>query len=258
MMSKTMSKNLILLAIAEIGGFILFYYLIVWYIHPDMLLSNPYYLVILVLLFLTLLYYILYVSPRLFSQSTGLNIFRCQKKFLKKSECLSYGFFIIIAIIFIYIIIYLKYDTLFPHVNMYSLLLKFFFYLISAVVQDLFFFAFLFMRIKYLFNIMLPNIKEEEQMMFNVLVFVLLFTLFHLPNYPLMALSFLFALGAGILYYYFPNLCLIIGMHAFLGTLLHRVYQMHMKIGCYYLTEEGKGFFRKLIPFIDTIISQNW
>ena len=78
----------------------------------------------------------------------------------------------------------------------------------------------------------------------------------HLPNLPLMILTFVFAFYLGYLFYEAPNLYIIVIVHALLGTLLHRVYELHMKLGIYFGTEGYVSRF--IIPGANDLIGGRW
>ena len=137
----------------------------------------------------------------------------------------------------------------------YGLGLKFSFYLFSALIQDILFFSYILLRLKDL--ILIESLHTKKIIV--LLLFSSIFALIHLPNLPLMALTFIFAFWLGYVFYSTPNLYAIVIVHAFLGTLLHRVYELHMKIGLFYGVESHEGhFFRFLIPSFSEIIGHRW
>ncbi len=143
----------------------------------------------------------------------------------------------------------------FVNPDWYALSLKFSMYLFSAFAQDILFFSFILIRLKELVTIKSDSLKS----LVVLLIFATLFALFHLPNVPLMLLSFIFALTLGHLFYRVPNLYVIVIMHAFLGTLLHRVYELHMKLGVLYGDESQQGYvMRHLIPYVNELIENRW
>ncbi len=133
--------------------------------------------------------------------------------------------------------------------------LKFLFYLFSAFFQDLLFFSFVLLRLG---EIMAAGSGALGR--FALLsVFSLLFALVHLPNTPLMALSFAFAFVFGHLFCRTPNLAVIIAAHALLGTLLHRIYELNMTAGIFYgAPPHSRYLLRHLIPLLNEIIGNRW
>jgi len=151
--------------------------------------------------------------------------------------------------------------TFFIKPDWYAFVLKLFFYLFYALVQDIFFFSFLLVRLKSFISIDGNLHIESDSSKIRVVVFsfAFFFSLSHLPNVNLMALSFVFAAYYGYIFYKTPNLYVIVIAHALLGTLLHRVFELHMKIGIFYgmPTQEGH-LVRFLIPAINELIGGRW
>lgn len=83
------------------------------------------------------------------------------------------------------------------------------------------------------------------------------FSLMHAPNVPVMLVTLV--LTPPVLWQYFktPNLFLLIGTHAVLGTLLHRVYELPMRIGPFY-TSPDRYIIRELFPIVARIIGNSW
>jgi hypothetical protein len=95
--------------------------------------------------------------------------------------------------------------------------------------------------------------------MFVLFLFATLFSVAHVPNMPLMFLTFIFAFYMGYLFCKIANLHVIVIIHALLGTLLHRVYELHMKIGIFYGIESQEGhLIRFLVPAVADLIGNRW
>jgi hypothetical protein len=75
--------------------------------------------------------------------------------------------------------------------------------------------------------------------------------LFHLPNAPLVAISTVLACGFAWAQLRMPNLALAALSHAVLGTLLHQLAGISMRIGPFHERPE-RHFFRELLPFLQT------
>jgi len=132
---------------------------------------------------------------------------------------------------------------------------KVFFLLVFSINSRHTLFSYILLRLKDL--ILIESLHTKKIIV--LLLFSSIFALIHLPNLPLMALTFIFAFWLGYVFYSTPNLYAIVIVHAFLGTLLHRVYELHMKIGLFYGVESHEGhFFRFLIPSFSEIIGHRW
>ncbi|PID47439.1 MAG: hypothetical protein CR967_04375 [Proteobacteria bacterium] len=144
-------------------------------------------------------------------------------------------------------------------VDYYGVFLKFSVYLVSAFAQAVIFFSFIFFRIKNIVNCSNKFKNYYSKKIITITILSILFAVFHYPNWTLAFLCFCFAMVIGWVYYSKPNIFLITIIHATLGTLLHRVYQLHMKILFTYGHQEPHySFFRKLTPWIEQLIDNRW
>jgi len=129
----------------------------------------------------------------------------------------------------------------FTTLDWHSLYMRWLIYLGSAFFQDILFFSLILTNLKYAFS------KSRLSQIIILLFFSTVFFLFHFPNIPLMFLTFIFAFILGGHYYRNPNLYVIILVHSILGTLLNKVYMLHMKIGIFYGT---KGPWGPLVHYL--------
>lgn len=131
--------------------------------------------------------------------------------------------------------------------------IRFIGYLGSSLVQAAAFFGFAANRIRTL--IPLPEgpfgaIRHRAEVSVATAT---LFAIYHLPNGPLMGLVFLVGLGWTWIYYQKPNLPLLVLSHAILGTILHRIVQLPMRVGAAYADPDIK-ILRNILPIIDEIV----
>jgi hypothetical protein len=127
-----------------------------------------------------------------------------------------------------------------------------------VIVQDLFFFSFLLLRIDQVCSATTNPFAGAGQPIHRhrlrvALWFALLFALFHLPNPPLMLLSLLFGAPAAWLFLARPNLAALAVCHLLLGTFLHRVVELHTRIGPFYW-DPDHHIVRRLFPLLDAFI----
>jgi membrane protease YdiL (CAAX protease family) len=124
--------------------------------------------------------------------------------------------------------------------------LKLTLYVVSALLQGLLVFAWLLPRLQDI----LPKSGNEHRDRLVVSVgLAVLFALSHLPNIPMILLTFAWGLVMGWLYQRTPNLYAAALCHALLGTLLHRVLALSMRIGPFYW-ESDQYILRTLLPFV--------
>ncbi|MDZ4198590.1 MAG: hypothetical protein U1E27_04800 [Kiritimatiellia bacterium] len=139
-----------------------------------------------------------------------------------------------------------------------AVVLKFGFYLISAFVQGLILIGFLMNRIADLFPVREGDPASFRRGRFGTsLVTGLIFAAFHLPNPPLMILTFLMGSSMIWISYTTPNLVVMAGCHALLGTILHRVVQIHMRIGPFYHRPDVYAI-RHFIPGVKELIGDRF
>lgn len=81
----------------------------------------------------------------------------------------------------------------------------------------------------------------------------LLFSAYHLPNAPVMVMTFLLGLVWGRLFICTPNLIVAAFGHAILGTLLNIGLKVNLQLGAAYYGG-CKGFYRAVFAFLDPMI----
>lgn len=115
----------------------------------------------------------------------------------------------------------------FAEVDWEAVAVKFAGYLVLGFIQAVVFFSFLLTRLRLL----LVGPRRRWHVAAAVAV---IFALAHLPNLPLTALTLVAGFGWSIIYYRRPNVWLLTLSHAVLGTLLHQVAGLYMRIGPFY------------------------
>lgn len=248
------------LIILEVGALSILYFIIAWVLIPQVLISKMMLYILMIVVGIAALYYV-YVLPSLFHQYTleERGIGSRKNFFVRTDNFLEAWRLLLIPMLVMGVSIILaawqKNTNFFFELDWVAFFLKFFMYLFHALVQDILFFSYILIRLKDLVLIESDHYKK----ILVVFLFATLFAAIHLPNIPLMILTFIFAFWFGYLFYSVANLHVIIIIHAFLGTLLHRVYELHMKIGIFYGIESQEGYLiRFLIPAIGDLIENRW
>ena len=129
--------------------------------------------------------------------------------------------------------------------------LKLALYLFSALGQQLFFMGFFFVRLREIFGAY-PDTPAKHLVLTRFLVCggtALLIAAYHIPNPPMMVIVSIFGFGLAWIFYARPNLLLAVLCHAWLGTLLHRVVLLPMRVGPFYWMPD-RYVYRTLFPFI--------
>ncbi len=221
--------------IIELTIIILLYVIIMWILIPITFMSSVSLYILLILFSSTVVYYF-FISPFYIHKDTLKERGLGKRKFFyiridnfNKAWHSLYMPLAIISIIIIFVA-WKKDTSFFIEPDWNSLFFRFLIYLVSAFFQDIFFFSFIFIRLKELV-IMESNFHKRITV---TLFFAIIFTIFHLPNIPVMILTFIFAFWLGYQFYKIPNLAVVVIVHAFLGTLLHFIYELHMKVGVFY------------------------
>jgi hypothetical protein len=128
--------------------------------------------------------------------------------------------------------------------NWEAFFLKLGLYVLSGIVQATVFFQFILQRLK--------DLCSDRRLALGLTAMIFMF--YHLPNLPLMFL----ALPAGLiwsrLYLKWPNLILAAASQAVVGTILHRVVAMNMRVGPFYW-QRDKFIWRKLFPILGELIA---
>ena len=156
------------------------------------------------------------------------------------------------AIILILYTIIFKSDAL-ETINFKAVIIKFVGYLFYGTAQAVIFFGFILTRLREI----VKNITRTDQHLLHRLTVVflasVLFSAFHTPNLPLMACTFFTGFIWAWVFYQRPNILLMGLSHAVLGTVLHRIVQMHMRVGPFYENPE-LYIIREVIPGIRQLI----
>ena len=209
-------------------------------------------------------FYFFYFSPKIQNDSPGRRgLGKKNQLFIKTDnfrEALPlYGVFAISSSLILGCMIYWKSTQIDLGIEWSSVLLKFVCYLLSATIQDLVFFSLLLLRLRVLVNANMSSQEELARQFAAVLLLAVAVGFSHYPNWPLAFFSSVFAFCIGWIFYTHPNLFLVVIMHAFFGTMLHRIYQLHMKFGIFYANYDSQAhFFRKLIPGLEMLIGSRW
>jgi len=150
---------------------------------------------------------------------------------------------------------------LFAELNWRAFFLKLVFYLFSGTVQGLLLSTCL-LRLKTIIPLDMAQagskLRSLDVMRNRCIVsmsYALLFSVCHLPNAPLMIATLVYGFIAAWIFYATPNLVVAACCHAGLGTLLHRIYELNMRIGPFYYDSE-LHVFRTVFPFIGRMIGQ--
>jgi hypothetical protein len=80
------------------------------------------------------------------------------------------------------------------------------------------------------------------------------FSLYHLPNRPVLGLALILGIVWGRIFSRTPNLLAAALGHALLGTVLHLCLKVSTKVGSAYASGH-KGFYAFLCPFVESLIS---
>jgi len=243
------------ISLLELIGITAGFFFIVWQIGPN-LDSNGLTMPLTLVLGMFLLYITMISPSRIHRDSLaerGLGDWR--SAFLRTDNLTpalrSYGVLMISATAVILVLAIFVRPTQFTDINPEALVTRFALYLFSAIGQDLLFLSFFFLRFRHLLDLS-PWNGATKRVMVCVLC-ASLFTLFHLPNVPVMTTTLLTGFASAWIWYATPNLVAAAFCHAVVGTLLHQVLEVHMRIGPFYWDSE-KYVFRTLFPVLRQII----
>lgn len=145
--------------------------------------------------------------------------------------------------------------------NWKALLTKFALYIAAAFAQALIFFGFIFVRIRGIIDG--AGVQDQDRhAAFSrrataAMLTAALFSLCHNPNLPLMALTFVAGALWAWLYHTRPNLLALAVSHAIVGTVLHRVVELHMRIGPFYWNPSHHPV-RDVFPFVKPLIGNQF
>lgn len=131
--------------------------------------------------------------------------------------------------------------------------IKFVGYLVFGFLQSLIFFGFVLTRLRSLIPYGRDPGAEPRHRLQVAAATAAIFTLIHLPNLPLMAVALAGGFGWALIFYRRPNLLLLGLSHAVLGTILHRIVQLNMRIGPFY-ADPDRYILRAVIPWLNDLI----
>jgi len=232
-------------------------YIVVWWLAPH--IDNGIVSLILTSAFLAVILYTVIISPVYIHkhdlQSRGLGP---PSTFFIRTDNLMEGAKIFAGNVFILSILILlaawwKRPDVFLSLDWGALSLKFLIYFFSSLLQNLIF-------ISYAFNIVyysLPLTARIPHRVQTVVVIASLFSLFHLPNWPMMILTMIIGTVFTWHYYIHRNLFLMVCSQAIIGTLLHRVLEINMRIGPFYW-DTDTYVIRKIVPGMAELIGKSF
>jgi membrane protease YdiL (CAAX protease family) len=244
--------------LAEVALFSAIFFTGLWFFGPR-IGSSPVLQLIFWILFLFGGYYILWYSPvklHHFSfEETGF-FFPWQKEKFQialKEGWASYSVFTIAGSA-----ILISYTALFnPQIlsglNWSAVLIKFFGYLVYGTIQAIIFFGFIMPRIRQVFSKTDTQTESNKVKYAVIFIVALIFSLYHIPNPELMAITFAAGLVWAWIFYRRPNIFLMGLSHAILGTVLHQVVKMHMRIGPFY-NNPDLYIIREVVPGLKKLI----
>lgn len=131
---------------------------------------------------------------------------------------------------------------------------KLVFYFLSALVQSLCFLGFFLVRMQQL----VPGKDGSwKKTLIVSAIATVVFAVYHIPNYPLMIISSTIGFVAATIFQRTPNILPAVVVHAIIGSLFHRIYELNMKVGQSYLYPD-QYFFRELIPGMKEFIGSTF
>jgi hypothetical protein len=236
-------------------------WMLIWYMGPEITSYNT---TLLAGCFLTVLLYVGYFSPIVLHQDSNRyrGVGNWKTLFIRSDNfCAALGGFgaiIVTGSAVIIVASLLKNPLIFQQVDWGVVLLKLFCYFFSSTIQGLIT-LFILLRI---IDISSGNPFEADgdAMRGKVLITVVItgyFSLVHMPNIPVMVIVLFFTPVVLFQYFKTPNFFLLVCTHAFLGTLLHRLYDLPMRIGPFYNSPD-RYIIRELFPFVAGLIGNSW
>ncbi|MDD5037385.1 MAG: CPBP family glutamic-type intramembrane protease [Methylococcaceae bacterium] len=136
------------------------------------------------------------------------------------------------------------------HIDWRAFLGQFLFYSLFALAQGWLYFEFYAVRFRRL------KAYGSSRLLTSLLT-ACVFSLFHLPNAPIMALGFMAALVWAWVYWEYPNLLPIAVSQAWLATMLHKFIGMNFRIG-YFYDHTDQYFLRDLWPAFEAYLRTLW
>lgn len=244
--------------LAEVALFSALFFTGLWFIGP-WIGSSPMLQFSFWILFLFGGYYILWYSPiklHHFSfHETGL-LFPWEKEKFRtalKKGWVAYTILTIAGSIILISYTALFYPQTLSQLNWSAVSIKFFGYLIYGTIQAIIFFGFIMPRIRQAFSKALGQTDSNKIKYAVIFTVALIFSFYHLPNPDLMAITFAAGLVWAWIFYRRPNLFLMGLSHAILGTILHQVVKLHMRIGPFY-NNPDLYIIREVVPGLKKLI----
>ena len=258
-----------LLPLTEIVLISVIFFWMAWIATPLMAAQGPRFLP----LFLTLLavIYVAYVSPVLIHQETlaSRGIGPAAAFFIRRDNLAEAGLLfgactlggILLIVLGGYVFGYGPWFDFSASVFLLRLVL----YFLSAFFQDGLFFSFFLRRWQAVFGAPASEAAGEHQPMvaqtqathrlwWAIMANALVFSLYHLPNLPVMGLALILGIVWGRIFSRTPNVLAAALGHALLGTVLHLCLQVSTKVGSAYVSDH-KGFYAVLCPFLEPFIA---
>ena len=225
---------------------------------PDSLYLVVRYRGAIISLFAFTLLYLTYISPCLIFKDTladrGLGTWN--ELFIRtdnlKTALLGYGTITLIGAVVIVGGTFLFRPDYIAHINWTAFILKLALYVSSALAQQLLLVGWLLVRLRTILQDDALNQTGNKRLQISTIAAIIAFLL-HAPNLPIMCISLVIGFAFVWVSYATPNLFLAVSCHAILGTLLHRVAGIQVKIGPHYMQKDFH-FSRTLFPFLKTII----
>ncbi|MCX7019936.1 MAG: CPBP family intramembrane glutamic endopeptidase [bacterium] len=140
---------------------------------------------------------------------------------------------------------------MFSQINWRLVCVKQCLYLSWASFQGLLFFGFFMVRLR---GVVPMDGRGGAEMLSRhrltvVFITALIFSVFHMPNLPMMGLTLVGGFAWGWIYYQYPNLLALVLSHSVIGTILNQVIHLNMRAGPSYWTPD-RYVIRMIFPFI--------
>lgn len=256
--------------LAEIVAVSAVFFWMAWVATPLLLAGGPRFLP-LGLTFLTVVY-VAYISPVLIHRETlaGRGLGPAVDLFLRKDNLAEAGLLFGAVALTGSILLLLGGAVMglgpWFDFNMQTFSLRLLLYFPSAFFQDGLFFSFFLRRWQAVWGAvdtgpapdrrqgMVAKPPAIDPLWLAIVVNALVFSLYHLPNRPVMGLALILGIVWGRIFIRTPNLLAAALSHAVLGTVLHLCLKVSTKIGSAYALDH-KGFYTFLCPFAESLIA---
>lgn len=252
------------ISMLELAALAFLTWLFLWVMGPRITMFNTFWIAC---AFLGFIFYIAYISPVLIHADNQLNrgLGRWQTLYVRTDNfkpalrrfsqiTIFGGASIIFAALF-------KNPNIFQDIGFKVIFLKLSLYLVFSAVQGLIIIFILMRLADILFCDPFQNRgdqhgKNRERILISVFI-TSIFSLMHMPNLPLMGITALITPVIFWQFYQTPNFFLLVCTHSILGTLLHRVYELPMRVGPFY-TLPDQYLLREVFPLLGRIIGNAW